>query len=545
MDAGERLKFIQETKTKNQKFIADLAQNQQLAEMRQRELNQNYQMHKDSLALKNKELMQNLHTNYFNISSGAVKGVADNTKGDTTKENLYASIADNFSENNMGFLGKAFFKGLAIKERGERETKEAEEKRKVYEDYLNKYGDVIQYLSATNKYAQDLMARQQLKNQLEQEFEGLIDKVETGNYTENQKNKIYADFSKRAGKALGEDMGYEGTMNNGDIVITNGEGKVAFVRNPHYLDNLQKQNQALNIPNTTQIGWSRQQQNQQQIPQQQQSQQQQMPNQQQQQEEPDYYNMEFKPDTDYQLIGKNGSPVTLRTDGEGKFNKGHEKLSDNTLEKLGDAGHVAKYEEIPTELRTALIKNYMEAVQNIKPNANRITAIDELIATSQESFLQGLPEGVANALKWFIPEEKAKMEKMQGYNIDVVLEPLRDIMPGIWTNQDFLKMMQGAWSIDKTPKSVREIMEVVKKVSIAQMNMYRDAFEEGARFKKHLQNYEKNAKKFAPIFAKYDDQNDFQDQNNTQGQNDGQNQGVAPKSQINDDGSETFFVDLK
>lgn len=331
MKPSELYKAIEQAEADKQKFLADLAKNKQLAEMRQQELNHNYQMHKEGMALKNKELMQNLQTNYFNISSGAVKGVAENTKGDTTKENLYASIADNFSENNMGFLGKAFFKGLAIKERGQRETKEAEEKRKVYEDYLNKYGDVIQYLSATDKYAKDLMARQQLKNQAEQELRGVIDEVGKKNLTEGQSQAAIAQAANNASKKLGETVIFAGIrQGDGAFIFQNEKGETVFVENPHYFDQLERQNQnpnvrpkQLDLPNTApvRLGDGHQQQ-QQQIPQQQQQQQsqdQQQQQQQQQQENDQFANIEPLKKISFSSKETPGMPYDITPNANGKF----------------------------------------------------------------------------------------------------------------------------------------------------------------------------------------------------------------------------------
>lgn len=445
MKSSELYKAIEQAKADKQKFLADLAKNKQLADMRQRELNQNYQMHKEGMALKNKELMQNLHTNYFNISSGAVKGVADNTKGDTTKENLYESIADGFSENNMGFLGKAFFKGLAIKERGQRETKEAEEKRKVYEDYLNKYGDVIQYLSATNKYAQDLMARQQLKNQLEQEFEALIDKVETGNYTENQKNKIYADFTKDAGKALGEGMGYEGTMDNGKIVITNGEGKVAFVRNPHYLDNLQKQNQALNIPNTTQIGWSRQQQQSQEpMPQQQQ-----MPNEHQQQQENDQFaNLEPLSDIKFNDPTNPRRSYTLTANNSGKFFASDvSRLPEPIIQSLLDQDLVV---DDPTEKDRENAQNHLfgddgktiTLIDKYDNNANILYKVDRIEKAINSNSWQGWSKPIQDFFSRISSKNQNIKNIIDSGSIDFVILA-KEIFGQAITQSEFKKILEG------------------------------------------------------------------------------------------------------
>lgn len=547
MEAYDRVTALQEERSGKQKLLADLAKNKQLADMRQRELNQNYQMHKDGLALKNKELMQNLHTNYFNISSGAVKGVAENTKGDTTKENLYASIADNFSENNMGFLGKAFFKGLAIKERGQRETKEAEEKRKVYEDYLNKYGDVIQYLSATNKYAQDLMARQQVKDQAEQEVRSVIDEVGKKNLTEGQSQAAIAQAANNASKKLGEPVIFAGIrQGDGAIIFQDEKGQTVFVENPYYLGQLERQNQnqanvrpnQLDLPNTTPIRFgNRQQQQQSQEPM---PQQQQMPNehQQQQQTEPDYRGMKFEPNATIELPGWNGNPVKITLDDKGKVNGGHELLSDSTLEKLAEAGHVAKKPgEPPKALMEMQIKGYDEAVTNIEKEAERIKKIDRIIANSDASYLQGMPDGVAAALKWLIPGERQRLSTLSADSITALLEPLRKLMSGIWTDQDFNRMMAGAWSIDKPPESVKEIMESAKKATINQIRMHKNAFLEGRKYKEHLETYDEQEKQFAPIFDQY------LNQPAEQAQTTGQSQGVkAVKTsrKLSDDGR--FFI---
>lgn len=550
MKPSERYKAIEQAKADKQKFLADLAKNKQLAEMRQQELNHNYQMHKEGMALKNKELMQNLHTNYFNISSGAVKGVADNTKGDTTKENLYASIADGFSENNMGFLGKAFFKGLAIKERGQRETKESEEKRKVYEDYLNKYGDVIQYLSATNKYAQDLMARQQVKDQAEQEIRGVIDEVGKKNLTEGQSQAAIAQAANNASKKLGEPVIFSGIrQGDGAIIFQDEKGQTVFVENPYYLGQLERQNQnqanvrpnQLDLPNTTPIRFgNRQQQQQSQEPM---PQQQQMPNehqqQQQRQEDPNLYdNMGLSPNTAYTLPAEGGGTVTLTTDDEGNFGKGFESIREDVYTKLYEKGHIPDPKEVPSGAISHITKMLGEATKEIPKSISRMEAIDKLIEDSQNNSLQGYPKTIAKMLSWVTPQGREKLMTSEGLNIVALMEPLRELMTGNWTNKDFDEMMKGAWSIEQPIEAVKYLLGFIKKKNIDNMMTYEMNFKNGAVL--NLPSYREQAKEFAPIFEKFNKlrKDQSMSQNNTQGQ--GVASGDGPVQEINN-GNATIF----
>lgn len=456
MKSSEHYKAIEQAKADKQKFLADLAKNKQLAEMRQQELNHNYQMHKEGMALKNKELMQNLHTNYFNISSGAVKGVADNTKGDTTKENLYESIADGFSENNMGFLGKAFFKGLAIKERGQRETKEAEEKRKVYEDYLNKYGDVIQYLSATNKYAQDLMARQQVKDQAEQEIRGVIDEVGKKNLTEGQSQAAIAQAANNASKKLGEPVIFAGIrQGDGAIIFQDEKGQTVFVENPYYLGQLERQNQnqanvrpkQLDLPNTTPIRFgNRQQQQQSQEPM---PQQQQMPNEHQQQQENDQFaNLEPLSDIKFNDPTNPRRSYTLTANNSGKFFASDvSRLPEPIKQSLLDQDLVV---DDPTEKDRENAQNHLfgddgktiTLIDKYDNNANILYKVDRIEKAINSNSWQGWSKPIQDFFSRISSKNQNIKNIIDSGSIDFVILA-KEIFGQAITQSEFKKILEG------------------------------------------------------------------------------------------------------
>ena len=234
------------------------------------------------------------------------------------------------------------------------------------------------------------MARQQLKNQVEQEFVNLIDNVESRNLSPTKKDEVYTAFAKKASNILGEKMNYVGDVNgSGEKIITNEDGKMALVPNPHYLDQLER----LNVPNTTQIDWSRQPQNQQQIPQEQQ----QIPQDQQQPNQP--HGTEIKPNTTYRLPDKNGNLINLTTDENGHFAKNWEKLHPEIYTKLYEDGYIPDPKEVPTGAINPLTNSFLEQIQEIPKSVRTIQALDKMIENAENNPLQGWPKPIADMVE--------------------------------------------------------------------------------------------------------------------------------------------------
>jgi len=227
-----------------QKLKAGIEQNKEVMSLKRQEMLQGFKRHQDELNLKNKELNQSAANNYFNISKDLVKNSAESIRHSKAPENAYEAAAEQFSDNNWGFLGKAFFKGMAIREKDKREQKEADEKKKMYDDFMQEYGDVFQYMQAATDYSNALVQRRQQKELAQKETTDFIAKIESSDLSPEQKDRLYSQYFRNLGAQMGDSAQYEGRDELGqNIMITDGEGKLGKFTNPYQIEQQVKSNQ--------------------------------------------------------------------------------------------------------------------------------------------------------------------------------------------------------------------------------------------------------------------------------------------------------------
>ena len=309
-----------------QKLKAGIEQNKEVMSLKRQEMLQGFKRHQDELNLKNKELNQSAANNYFNISKDLVKNSAESIRHSKAPENAYEAAAGQFSDNNWGFLGKAFFKGMAIREKDKREQKEADEKKKMYDDFMQEYGDVFQYMQAATDYSNALVQRRQQKELAQKETTDFIAKIESSDLSPEQKDRLYSQYFRNLGAQMGDSAQYEGRDELGqNIMITDGEGKLGKFTNPYQIEQQVKSNQERRLQEQ-----QRQNSSQQQVEQRAQPQQQQMPKneeqvsnappmQQQQQENDQFANIEPLKKISFSSKETPGMPYDITPNANGKF----------------------------------------------------------------------------------------------------------------------------------------------------------------------------------------------------------------------------------
>lgn len=308
------------------KLKAGIEQNKEVMSLKRQEMLQGFKRHQDELNLKNKELNQSAANNYFNISKDLVKNSAESIRHSKAPENAYEAAAGQFSDNNWGFLGKAFFKGMAIREKDKREQKEADEKKKMYDDFMQEYGDVFQYMQAATDYSNALVQRRQQKELAQKETTDFIAKIESSDLSPEQKDRLYSQYFRNLGAQMGDSAQYEGRDELGqNIMITDGEGKLGKFTNPYQIEQQVKLNQERRLQEQ-----QRQNSSQQQVEQYSQPHQQQMPKneeqvsnaspmQQQQQENDQFANIEPLKKISFSSKETPGMPYDITPNANGKF----------------------------------------------------------------------------------------------------------------------------------------------------------------------------------------------------------------------------------